>query len=199
MTYSPFPFWGIPHERSVSWKLNPRTDQTCSIPEALRAANISQQMKSLLRFLQTVQGTVPCTDAARRVMRGKISFLTTYFGNPLLFVTLNPADVLHPFTWRHSLDAPALPLPTATLDQYLVSALGDHRLWRIVAQDPTAAVEAFHIHIDAFLKHLLDIPYSEADLPPDGGVYCTTQKCGFQHKRKCYAHGKNMAVCLGKS
>ena len=25
------------------------------------------------------------------------------------------------------------------------------------------------------------------------------QKCGFQHKRKCYAHGKNMAVCLGKS
>ena len=99
-----------------------------SIPEALRAANVSQQMKSLLRFLQTVQGTVPCTDAARRVMRGKISSLTTYFGNPLLFVTLNPADVLHPFTWRRSLDAPALPLPTATLDQYLVSALEDYRL-----------------------------------------------------------------------
>ena len=55
-----------------------------SIPEALRAADLSQDMRKILRCLQAVQGQVPGTDAARRIMRGELASLTTYFGYPLL-------------------------------------------------------------------------------------------------------------------
>ena len=139
-----------------------------SIPEALRAADLSQDMRKILRCLQAVQGQVPGTDAARRIMRGELASLTTYFGYPLLFVTLNPADVLHPFTWRHALSTEPTPLPTTLLDQHLLEALRSAHLWRIVAQDPTAAVEAFHVHVDTFLRTLLDVPSTSQHLSADG-------------------------------
>lgn len=125
-------------------------------------------MKSILRFLQAVQGQVPCTDAARRTMRHQLTSMTTYFGYPLLFVTLNPADVLHPFTWRHALDTPATALPGAHLDQDLLNALRSTQLWHVVAADPTAAVEAFHIHVATFLEELVDVPTTAAQLASDG-------------------------------
>ena len=125
-------------------------------------------MKDLLRCLQAVQGQVPCTDAARRMMRGELASLTTYFGYPLLFLTLNPADVLHPFTWRHALSTPPQPLPNLRLDEHLLETLQQAQLWKLVAQDPTAAVEAFHTHVNAVLQTLLDVPSSSHQLPSDG-------------------------------
>eukprot|EP00435_Cladocopium_sp_Y103_P047646 s1810_g14.t1 len=139
-----------------------------TIPEALSANDVPAEMKSILRFLQTVQGQVPCTDAARRTMRHRLTSMTTYFGYPLLFVTLNPADVLHPFTWRHALDTLPVPLPAANLDQRFLDALRSAQLWHVVAQDPTAAVEAFHLHIETFLQQLVDVPATPAKLPSDG-------------------------------
>ena len=125
-------------------------------------------MKAILRCLQAVQGQIPCTDAARRMMRGELTSLITYFGSPSLFVTFNPADVLHPFTWRRGLTTPTTPLPQVQLDQHLLCALRDANLWRMVALDPTAAVEAFHLHVNTFLSTLLKVVPSAQQLPTDG-------------------------------
>ena len=125
-------------------------------------------MKAILRCLQAVQGQIPCTDAARRMMRGELTSLITYFGCPSLFVTFNPADVLHPFTWRRGLTTPPTPLPQVQLDQHLLCALRDANLWRMVALDPTAAVEAFHLHVNTFLSTLLKVVPSAQQLPTDG-------------------------------
>lgn len=125
-------------------------------------------MKAILRCLQAVQGQIPCTDAARRMMRGELTSLITYFSCPSLFVTFNPADVLHPFTWRRGLTTPPTPLPQVQLDQHLLCALRDANLWRMVALDPTAAVEAFHLHVNTFLSTLLKVVPSAQQLPTDG-------------------------------
>ena len=103
-----------------------------SFPDALRSQHISPRMKDLLRCLQAVQGQVPCTDASRRMLRGELASLTTYFGYPLLFVTLNPADVLHPFTWRHALATTPEPLPDLRLDEHLLHALQNAQLWKLL-------------------------------------------------------------------
>eukprot|EP00435_Cladocopium_sp_Y103_P038944 s2393_g10.t1 len=155
--------------RAVDWTdVATTVGEQGSLQDALRSTDVPQNMKHLLRLLQTVQGQVPCTDAARRIMRGELASLTTYFGYPLLFVTLNPADVLHPFTWRHALSTSTEPLPELSLDEHLLQALQSAHLWKLVAQDPTAAVEAFHTHVNAFLQTLLDVPSSSQHLPADG-------------------------------
>ena len=125
-------------------------------------------MKSMLQLLQSCQGSVPCTDSARRLMRHKLVSMTYWFGMPLLFVTLNPADVLHPFTWRSHLGTASIPVPSAGLDPFLAAALQSANLWRIVAKDPTAAVQAFHTHVNTFLSDLLDVNTSADALHPDG-------------------------------
>ena len=125
-------------------------------------------MKTILRLLQTVQGTVPCTDAARRVMRQQLASMTKYLGSPCVFLTLNPADVLHPYTWKFALSTDLHVLDPARLDSRLRLALQDVNLWRIVAQDPAAAVQAFHLHVRLFLEILLDVNASATHLEPDG-------------------------------
>ena len=154
-----------------------------SIPDALRSHDIPTAMKAILRCLQAVQGQIPCTDAARRMMRGELTSLITYFGCPSLFVTFNPADVLHPFTWRRGLSTPTTPLRQVQLDQHLLTTLRDANLWRMVALDPTAAVEAFHLHVNTFLSALLKVVPSAQQLPTDGiasidgqGIFGPTQR-----------------------
>ena len=139
-----------------------------SISDALCSDTVADSMKGILRYLQLVQGLVPGTDGARRLMRGQLFSMIQYFGYPLLFVTLNPADVLHPFTWRHSLSADRIPLPSGSLDAHLLQVLQDVNLWQTVAEDPTAAVQAFHLHVAAFMQKLLDVCTSASTLPPDG-------------------------------
>ena len=87
---------------------------------------------------------------------------------PLCFLTLNPADVLHPYTWKFALSTDLHVLDPARLDSSLRLALQDVNLWRIVAQDPAAAVQAFHLHVRLFLEILLDVNASATHLEPDG-------------------------------
>ena len=128
-----------------------------SLQSALQSSRVSLPMKRILRLLQTVQGSVPGTDAARRVMRMQLVSMTRYFGAPLLFVTLNPADVLRPFTLKYSFDGTPQPIPGISLDASLQKALRATKLWKIVASDPAAAVEAFHLHVRTFLEVLPDV------------------------------------------
>ncbi|CAE8600470.1 unnamed protein product [Polarella glacialis] len=69
---------------------------------ALRSRDVSEAMKNMLRTLQLVQGTVPCTDGARTMMRNKMVSMHFWSGFPVAFFTLNPADTHHPFTLRFS-------------------------------------------------------------------------------------------------
>ena len=62
-------------------------------------------MKDLLRHMQLVQMTVPCTDGHRTKMRHQMRSLQVWAGLPLAFFTLNPADVKHPLTLYYSLDS----------------------------------------------------------------------------------------------
>ena len=54
---------------------------------------------------------VPCTDGYRTQMRYEMRALQAWFGFPALFFTLNPADVLHPFTLLFSTEGLRLARP----------------------------------------------------------------------------------------
>ena len=95
--------------------------------------------------------------------------LQTWFGMPLLFFTLNPADVLHPLTFHHSVDGSSFlqsGLPLA--DDALLAVLRSHKLADIVAKDPVAATRAFHAHVLAFFAHLAGCTIDPAKLALDG-------------------------------
>ena len=136
------------------------------IPQALRHNQVTAAMKNLLGALRLVTGSVPCTDAARSVMRHEITALQIFFGLPTFFLTFNPCDTRHPFTaaLRHpdSNTLSLLPLPAA--DDALFAALQHLDLPMLVARDPVAATQAFHLHVSLFLAELLGCPCSTA--PP---------------------------------
>lgn len=63
------------------------------MPEA-RTDDIPVAMKKTLALLQTVQGAVPCTDAARRIMRSQLASMSQCFGDwcRMRFGSADPCD-----------------------------------------------------------------------------------------------------------
>ena len=68
------------------------------LKEALLSERVDSDVKTLLRSMQLTQMKIPCTDGYRTNMRHQMRSLQIWAGLPLLFFTLNPADVKHPFT-----------------------------------------------------------------------------------------------------
>ena len=127
------------------------------IPQALRHDGVSAAMKNLLGALRLVTGSVPCTDAARSIMRHELTALQIFFGLPTLFLTFNPCDTRHPFTaaFHHPNSNSLSPLPLPSGDDALFAALQQLDLPTLVASDPVAATRAFHLHVSLFLAELL--------------------------------------------
>ena len=95
--------------------------------------------------------------------------LQVWAGFPLVFFTLNPADVKHPFTLHLSVDGLRWQkLSFACNDDALLEALGSIILSRLVAADPVAAVKAVDLHVRSFFAHLLGCTIDPARLAKDG-------------------------------
>lgn len=87
----------------------------------------------------------------------------------VLFCTLNPADVLHPYTLHYSNaygTTTTLSLPM--LDTALKETLKQFSLARIVAEDPVAATRSFYKHIQSFATDLLACSTAPQQLHADG-------------------------------
>ena len=69
---------------------------------------VDSLMKDLLRSMQLVQMNVPCTDGCRAKIRYQMRSLQIWPVMPLIFFTLNPADVKHPFTLLYSVEGVGL-------------------------------------------------------------------------------------------
>ena len=95
--------------------------------------------------------------------------LQIWSGLPLLFFTLNPADVKHPFTLLYSSAAStwdSIRLPPC--DDDVLAFLTQWRLSRLVAKDPVAAVKAFETHVRLFFEELLGCSCTPSTLHSDG-------------------------------
>ena len=146
------------------------------VPEALRSRAVSEDMKSLFRSMRLVQAAVPCTDGARWAMRNKLKSLHYWLGCPVVFLTLNPADVAHPLTLRYSFQGLALnALPLDPVDASLRRILSEHDLAGLVARDPVSAVRSFYHHVRAMCTDLFCCVASSADLYVDGIASSTNQ------------------------
>ena len=105
-----------------------------------------------------------------------VSFLATRvlsFAKLLLsqaiFLTFNPADVKHPFTLRFSNQhGCTASFPSVHFDAALHGALCDVNLFHLVAEDPVAAVRAFHTHVSTLFSTLLRCSSRPQDLAVDG-------------------------------
>ena len=87
----------------------------------------------------------------------------------VLFCTLNPADVLHPYTLHYSNaygTTTTLSLPM--LDTTLKETLKQFSLARIVAEDPVAATRGFYKHVRSFATDLLACTTDPQQLRADG-------------------------------
>ncbi len=86
-----------------------------------------------------------------------------------IFLTFNPADVKHPFTFRFSHEHGCqLHVPRINYDAELHQRLCNTNLFHIVASDPVAAVRAFHAHVRTLFQTLLRCAVHPAALAPDG-------------------------------
>ena len=142
---------------------------TCGLPEALRSKSVSDEMKGLLRGMCLVQSTVPCTDGARWAMRQQITSLHDWLGCPVLFLTLNPADIARPLTLRYSFSGSSLnDIPLDFADADLQHILTEHNLASLVATDPVSAVQSFYHHVQAMCEDLFCCTASGASLSVDG-------------------------------
>ena len=116
-------------------------DERASFADTLRSARVSAIMKGVLRMLGLVESSVATTEAARVDMRHKLVGLRHFFGAPVVFLTINPAD---PFTLRF---ANAVTVedyrPHLDADSLLAAHLRSCHLAQLVARDPAAAVRAF--------------------------------------------------------
>ena len=139
------------------------------ISMAMTDPKVDPLIKDLLKLMHLTQMTVPQTDGARVKMRYRMRALQIWFGFPLIFFTLNPADVKHPFTFYYSTEGffdkrLDLELPDADLTHVLQNI----NLGRIVAKDPVAAVKAFHQHLRLFFDLLLGCTWDPQKLHCDG-------------------------------
>ena len=144
------------------------------LKEALLSEKVESDVKTLLRSMQLSQMKVPCTDGYRTKMRHQMRSLQVWAGLPLIFFTLNPADVKHPFTLLYSSTASSwesMQLPPC--DRKLQDLLRSVNLGKIVAKDPVAAVKAFQAHVQLFFAELLGCACSPAQLHSDGIAACT--------------------------
>lgn len=128
---------------------------------------VSDDMNSVLRSMEIVSGSVPCTDGSRQKMRRQLRALQLWQGQPSVFLALNPADTKHPFTVYYS-TAPDLPWTPASCDGTFWAALKQVDLVHAAATDPVAVARVFHQHVRLLLVELLDVVASPADLPVDG-------------------------------
>ena len=85
-----------------------------------------------------------------------------------IFCTLNPADVLHPFTLYFSNNGQSSQVfRLAALTPGLGHALRQSELARVVAEDPLAATRAFYQHVRHFAADLLCCTIDPRDLDAD--------------------------------
>ena len=128
--------------------------------------SVNDDMKHILRSMEIISGAVPCTDASRRCMRQQLRSLQIWQGLPSIFLTLNPADTKHPFTFYFS-TAPLSPWEPCSTDATLWAAMRQVNLLHMVAADPVAVTRAFHEHVRLFLCHLLGCSPDADALQPD--------------------------------
>ena len=102
--------------------------------------------------------------SARIEMRHQLVSLHYWCGLPCIFLTVNPADVHHPFTLFFSTGAGLQPVAPPDI----ALALRQKKLAQLIARDPVAAVRAFHQHLRLLFKALLGCALSPAELPVDG-------------------------------
>ena len=160
-------------------------------------AAIPAKLQQLLHSLRVVQSSVPGTDGARLAIRQQLTALHYWLGFPVpclhlihavptfvdlciafsrlacsyqvIFCTLNPADILHPFTLYFHTTADSSPehLALPALSHALHERLRSESLSRIVAEDPLAATRAFYQHVRAFAGTLLSCVSDASALPLD--------------------------------
>ena len=99
----------------------------------------------LRKTVESIQGGVPFSDAAKKRWRQEIFSLMVARGFPLLWITVNPADLHHPMVVR-------LAKPDENLGDELINSLEQGR---IVAGNPLRAAQFFSIVMDGVFEHLV--------------------------------------------
>jgi len=103
----------------------------------------------LMQEVRVISKHVPGSSVAHMEMRNEIRALTTQFGSPTFFITINSVDVYNPlvkFLAGNDIDINYL-LPEQVLTYW------DQAL--LVTQNPVIAAKFFNIYMKAFIKTLL--------------------------------------------
>jgi hypothetical protein len=115
------------------------------------AAPVDPQIRAMVQFLNDktdmVQASLPFTNANKLRRRREIFSLMATHGLPVVWITLNPADIHSPVVLKLAQADEDLAVPFSQIDSGAQA--------RIVASNPYRATQYFHHTCNAFFKHLI--------------------------------------------
>ncbi|RXW18892.1 hypothetical protein EST38_g6956 [Candolleomyces aberdarensis] len=104
---------------------------------------------TLMREVQLLSRTIPCSNAARSDWRNEIRAMCMSLGLPCFYVTVNFADVYNPIVkFLAGNDFDLSRIPDSAVPLYFEQA-------RLVAKNPFIPAKFFNIYMGAFIEHLL--------------------------------------------
>ncbi|CAN0570629.1 unnamed protein product, partial [Ectocarpus sp. 12 AP-2014] len=116
--------------------------------------------RQLIRTMQSVNGDASWTMFNKRALRMKAISMIIQLGQPLFWMTINPADRNSPVVMKLAgVDLDVSSRLKTDLPQYV-------KRLQLIAADPVASAEFFHVMIDAVMKTLLRFGAKDGD----GGV-----------------------------
>ncbi|KAF8306311.1 hypothetical protein DL93DRAFT_2037058, partial [Clavulina sp. PMI_390] len=122
------------------------------------------EIRDFIRTAIATRSHVIGSDNGRYLYRQEIWGICIKYGNPFIFLTINPAD-------HHDPIAMFLAGEDIDLDNFSpLDGPSSSERSKILASDPFAATEYFHIVIGAVLEHLLGFHVTERSITTTPGV-----------------------------
>ena len=101
-----------------------------------------------------INGHVSGSIIQKKYMRNKIWSLISYFGAPSWFITISPADNMHPISLYFA----------DTQETFSPELRPDNERYRLIAENPVAGARFFYFIVEMFIKHVLRVKQNHPGL-----------------------------------
>ena len=123
----------------------------------------------ILSDLDAISGKMHGSTTSKKYMRSEIWSLINYLGGPYWYITLSPADIMHPICIYFAGSKEEFTLDLSAYDERI----------RLVCRNPIAAARFFHFMIQTFISDVLGVGASHPGFYGEtSGYYGTVEQQG---------------------
>ncbi|KAF5320379.1 hypothetical protein D9758_018383 [Tetrapyrgos nigripes] len=119
---------------------------------------------SILNDIDHVSCQVQGSLSSKKNMRNQIWSLISFLGTPVWFITLSPADHLHPISLYFA----------DTKTTFTPEIRSYNERYKLIAENPVAAAKFFNFMVEMFLLHILGVKAKHSGIFGDTAAYYGT-------------------------